>query len=239
VDEPTEIPLLGTAAFTLNGIPIFGPNEAERPDPYGDPVYNGIVDMCKGHTGGGGTYHYHALLAECITPDRVSDGAPSPIIGYALDGFPIYGPFGCLDAECSEVVKFESGWVQTGDPTTYAWDNHEYMAQDSPTVLDECNGRFGPNGDYRYHATDTFPYILGCYHGVANTGGGGMMGGGGDDGACTSDADCEAGCDSDLGCACVGTMMGGDVCVPRCDSNDDCGQNEQCTMDNVCRARRM
>lgn len=23
----------------------------------------------------------------------------------------------------------------------------------------------GPNGDYHYHATDTFPYILGCYAG--------------------------------------------------------------------------
>jgi hypothetical protein len=39
--------------------------------------------------------------------------------------------------------------------------------------LDECNGRFGPDGTYRYHATATFPYILGCYRGTANGAGGG------------------------------------------------------------------
>jgi len=52
---------------------------------------------------------------------------------------------------------------------TYAWDNHIYAGdQGDPTVLDECNGRFGPDGTYRYHATDAFPYVLGCYRGDPN-----------------------------------------------------------------------
>jgi hypothetical protein len=74
---------------------------------------------------------------------------------------------GCLDAECTEIVEFESGWVQTGDPSTYAWDAHEYQGGNEPTILDQCNGHVGPGGDYHYHATATFPYVLGCYSGTA------------------------------------------------------------------------
>ena len=75
-----------------------------------------------------------------------------------------------LDEACEQRVTFVSGWEQTGDPSTYAWDNHAYVGGDDPTVLDRCNGRVGPDGSYRYHATSTFPYILGCYHGEAVAG---------------------------------------------------------------------
>ncbi|MCB9666136.1 MAG: YHYH protein [Alphaproteobacteria bacterium] len=99
---------------------------------------------------------------------------------------PIHGPQSCLDVRCSQVVTFRSGWKQTGDPTTYAWDAHTYEASSDPTVLDRCNGRVGPDGTYRYHATATFPYILGCYAGTPaenagddGGGGGGGPGGGG------------------------------------------------------------
>lgn len=166
VGNDDDIPLLNVAAFAINGMPIFGPNEAEMPDPFGDPIYNGIMDFCLGHTAMAGVYHYHGVLVECLVGEVPAD-EPSPIIGFALDGYPIFGPVGCLDAECTEVVRFESGWVQTGDPSTYAWDNHEFQASEDPTVLDRCNGRVGPDGNYRYHATDTFPYVLGCYHGEA------------------------------------------------------------------------
>lgn len=163
--QTTEIPLLGTAAFGVDGLPIYGPNEGDFPDPYGDPVYNEVIDFCLGHTAQRGDYHYHALLQACVLLTAEDDGA-SPILGYALDGFPIYGPRGCLDADCAEVVTFESGWQQTGDPETYAWDAHTYVASTDETTLDQCNGRVGPDGTYRYHATSTFPYVLGCYRGT-------------------------------------------------------------------------
>ena len=50
-----------------------------------------FVDKCTGHpTPGIGAYHYHGLPS-CVTAkvDKVSK--PSHIIGFALDGFPIYG----------------------------------------------------------------------------------------------------------------------------------------------------
>lgn len=179
-DTPADIPLLGVAGFAVNGLPIYGPNEAGFPDPYGDPVYNSIVDDCLGHTAQRGDYHYHALVVACVLDAYdAPPGEASPVIGYALDGFPIYGPRGCLDADCNEVVEFQSGYEQVGDPSTYAWEAHEYVPSSDPTVLDECNGRIGPDGTYRYYATEAFPYILGCYHGVTSGGTGADPTGGG------------------------------------------------------------
>jgi hypothetical protein len=176
--EEATIPLLGAVAVVINGLPVYGPNEAERPDPFGDPVHNQILDRCAGHTGGTQDYHYHTLLANCLADETAADEA-SKIWAFSLDGYAIYGPKGCADADCSRVITHNSSWVQTGDPSTYAWDNHEYRANTAEGQLDRCNGHTGPNGDYHYHVTESFPYVLGCYHGVPTANGGGGGGGGG------------------------------------------------------------
>ena len=243
--EVTDIPLLGDAGFGVNGSVWYGPNEGPFPDPFGDPVANGIMDWCGGHTAA--AYHFH-YMTETMLIDWDGDGEPacmdtedlneagesyalgaqpSPILGFALDGFPIYGPYGCLDEGCTEVVEFLSSWQNTAPregtlgcestaecgnptggvcdgpgsntfdpyqcavcapvnigaeittacvPTTEAWDNHSYVETAGEHWLDQCNGRVGPDGTYRYHATGTFPYILGCYRGTPIEG---QMGGGG------------------------------------------------------------
>jgi hypothetical protein len=178
--EPITLNLLGGVGFALVGLPVNSPNEAAVPEPYGDPVYNEIVDACYGHTGPNGDYHLHAMDVLCSTMVAPVSGAPSPIIGFALDGFPIYGPDACLDADCTEIATMQSGYAQTGDPTTYAWDAYSYTASSDPTVLDVCNGRTEPDGSYGYHMTRTFPYVVGCYHGEVTLPEGG--GGGGDTG---------------------------------------------------------
>jgi hypothetical protein len=230
------VPLLGVIGFSVTGLPFYGPNEAAMPDPYGDPVYNAIVDVCKGHTGGQGDYHLHAVKAACVVADLMA-GQPSPIVGYALDGFPVYGPDCCADAACTSLITQQSGWEQTGDPSTYAWDNHAYKGpQDNATgVLDKCNGHTGPKGDYHYHTTETFPYILGCYNGDASGISGDVMEG---PAACTAEADCAGKCAADAkGCTCAMTMDGMG-CVPTCSTDADCagggGQTFTC-LQNVCR----
>ncbi len=176
--EISDLPLLGTAGFAVNGLPFYGPNEAAVPpaQAFGDPIYNDIMDYCLGHTAA--AYHYHAMLVECLS-EGIEDDQPSPIIGYAADGFPIHGPMGCLDADCRQVVEMQSSWERIGDPTTNAWDAYEYRAQEAPNQLDRCNGRIGPDGSYRYHATSGFPYIIGCYRGQPTQQAGGGGGGGG------------------------------------------------------------
>ena len=244
-DTLTTIPLLGVVAVAINGIPIYGANEAAIPDNFGDPVYNAIVDFCKGHTGPQGDYHYHALVQECLAQAAL-EGVPSPIIGYALDGFPIYGPNGCLDAACTQVATFSSSWQQTGDPSELAWERHAFTPSSDPTRLDQCNGRIGPDGRYGYYATATFPYTIGCYHGVPGpsvvNGGGGGGGGGGGTGiptACTAQADCEVAgaCASALGCECTTTPMG-QACIPTCNTAADCpvvtGRTFTCSAAGLC-----
>ena len=237
------MPLLGYAGYTVGGTPVYGPTEGPIPDPYGDPVYNGIMDPCQGHTAQ--EYHNHALVQKCLTPAALvaepwtlPDPDPtqeSPVLGFAADGFPIYGPYGCVDASCTQVVEFQSGWVQTGDPTTYAWWNHEFQASTDKTVLDECNGRIGPDGTYRYHATAGFPYVLGCYMGTpVGTNGQDAPGpapdGGDDDdddGPGPSDCDgptddCTGECpDGAYGCTCADTPQGFG-CIPTCTEDAHC-----------------
>ena len=245
-ETTTSIPLLGTVGFSVTGLPIYGPNEGPIPDPFGDPVYNAIVDWCQGHTAQAGDYHLHAMLVECILDTFDPDG-PSPIIGFAFDGYPIRGPRACVDSDCTEVIEVRSGWVQTGDPTTYAWDNHEYRASEDPAVLDECNGRTAPDGSYAYHATSTFPYILGCYHGetTGGTDGGDPGEGTGDpdDGGppepttCTTTDDCAGACGDIDRCVCTTTPMGS-RCVPGCDTAADCPNPTFQCRNNTCVPQR-
>ena len=120
-DSSSEIPLLGTIGFTVTGLSINGANEGPMPDPYGDPVLNGLMDNCQGHTGM--DYHVHSMNQQCFiesglvaepwTNEGIDTTQPSPILGWALDGFPIFGSYGCVDAACSEVVEFLSGWDNT------------------------------------------------------------------------------------------------------------------------------
>jgi len=165
-DVTSIVDVLGALGFTTTGLPIYGPTEGPMPEreAFGDPVYNGLLDGCGGHTGFDADYHNHALnaVAACNLDT-------SFIIGYALDGFPIYNSVGCLDLECSETSVFVSGYDMTGDPTSYSWKAYTYDASGKSNVLDECNGRIGPDGTYRYHATTAFPYIIGCLRGNATT----------------------------------------------------------------------
>jgi hypothetical protein len=159
-DQASDIPLLGTVAVAVNGLPIFGPNEAPRDD-YGDPFLDQILDYCNGHTAQGGLYHFHAR-PDCLFTD--SEGNTSLVVAWSFDGYPILAPYICVDAACTDVQKVQSSWVRTSDVRN-AWEAHEYV--EGSGDLDECNGMIGPDGTYRYYATDTFPYFLGCYRGVA------------------------------------------------------------------------
>jgi hypothetical protein len=219
--EPSDVPFLGYIGVVVNGTSVFGPNEGQTPDLYGDPIYNAIMDGCQGHTAF--EYHHHALVQKCLidsglvaepwmNPDP-DPAEPSPILAYAADGFPIYGPYGCLDEDCTPVVEFQSSWqVREGQtPENYAWDPsdndgaantytntgaYEYVERAGETYLDKCNGRTGPDGSYRYHATAGFPYTLACYRGTpegTGNGGGQRGGNGGGMGGGMGPPDCQPG----------------------------------------------
>ena len=165
-EEPSPLPLLGPTGVAINGVPLFGPNEGPVPRPgFGDPVYNAILDDCLGHTAR--QYHYHALVESCLAAGARS-GEASPILAFAADGFPVYGPFGCADKPCSEVIEFKSSWDELQSPRIDAWEAYRYVPKEGAEYLDRCNGHSGDDhgGAYHYHATGTFPYIMGCFSGT-------------------------------------------------------------------------
>jgi len=84
-DEVSCIPL-GPIAFATNGIPLFNPFNAN-----GENAVEGetaeVFDDCDGHPDQRGTYHYHQI------PSCVPNSETNEIVGIALDGFPVYGPY--------------------------------------------------------------------------------------------------------------------------------------------------
>jgi hypothetical protein len=166
--SPTSIggttPTMGTLGFTTTGLAIFGPTEGPYPAaaPYGDPNYNGLLDTCGGHAGPGDAFHNHVLyqIAAC----NLSSLA---VLGYAIDGFPIYGPTACLNVACTSTGTVRSGYTKIGNPASNVWSAYSYTASSDALVLDACNGRTQPDGSYGYHAVTSFPYILGCLKGTA------------------------------------------------------------------------
>ncbi|MEM7009218.1 MAG: YHYH protein [Thermodesulfobacteriota bacterium] len=179
-DTPSEIPYLGPVAVTITGIPIYSPNEAGDLG-YGDAKLDDILDSCGGHIGPNGSYHFHAR-PEC--PFSTAQDLASSILGYSFDGFPIMAPYVCIDQQCNDLRKVKGSWQECKDDkckkTNFkildsswelidpsiksAWEKFEFV--EGSGDLDKCNGMFGADGKYRYYATDTFPYNLGCYKGV-------------------------------------------------------------------------
>tara|TARA_B110000444_G_scaffold60463_1_gene56430 strand:+ start:77031 stop:79952 length:2922 start_codon:yes stop_codon:yes gene_type:complete len=221
------VPDRGTVAMSVNGAPIFGPEEG----PGGDAValhfdyFNEdrqpiVLGWCTGHSAGPNGYHYH-YDANCVywepesgetmedyDPSKIKSDEHSPIIGWAFDGYPIYGMYGYNEDQSTlKAITSSYGIERTqegGDQGYNGIDDWNYI--DGSGDLDECNGRFGPTPEYPdgiYHyvstplsgsptmVTDTngqtvgmigFPYFLLCYHGIADVAGqdvGGGQGGGG------------------------------------------------------------
>lgn len=208
---PVE-PGLGHIAVLRNGVPIYNAEDAMSYNNQGIWLRNAVywendgMDCSKGHPapnmGGGltaGYYHHHqapvpytsatVLLSSICnlypanslyTPDPNVHG---PIIGYAFDGYPIYGSFGYDDPNDpnSPIVRIESsyqeraittrdvlpdGTVLTGNqvgpvvstqyPLGAFIQDYEYVLGSGH--LDEHNGRMCvtpeyPGGTYAYFAT--------------------------------------------------------------------------------------
>ena len=103
----------------------------------------------------------------------------SPIIGWAYDGNPIYGPYGYSKKNGGVVKQLKSGYrLNQQDPSSrppfpegFFVEDYTYYNSEDPLVLDEYNGRFCvtpefPKGVYAYFATfDLSPDSSGIYRG--------------------------------------------------------------------------
>jgi YHYH protein len=125
----TSLDAIGVAS---NGVVFFNQYAAGNA-----PLTSEIVsfDQYNGHPAQQNNYHYH------FEPKYLTASSSSALIGWALDGFPVYGP------------KNPNGSTPTLDRC-----NGQFSA--TPEF---------PNGIYHYHSTSVAPYMIGCYAGTPGT----------------------------------------------------------------------
>lgn len=134
VEADTPQCVAGEVGVLLSGVVLNSPVDAMGRD----AVAWESQDHCEGHPNPSG-YHYHSV-SPCI-PDTGT--GHSALVGWALDGYPIFGHRG-----------------EDGEALT----NHD---------LDECHGHTHEvtiDGEavetFHYHATWEYPYVVGCFHGT-------------------------------------------------------------------------
>lgn len=134
------------------------------------------LDKYNAHVQPDGTYHYHGIPTGVVAS---SGGNTVPaLIGFAADGFPIYGQHGYSDPRRQSGMKKLKSSYRLRDGNRPDGPGGRYngkFTKDWAYVadagdLDRCNGRFAvtpeyPKGTYQYVLTDTFPFIPRCWMG--------------------------------------------------------------------------
>ena len=168
-----KVDLLAAGCYGVGNGKI-GCNDISQPWRY-EPMHtaNGFaVDSHNAHAQPDGTYHYHGSPI-ALFEDDVSQS--SPVIGFAADGFPIYGTYfndeGNIRAVTSSYrLKSGSRANGSGDPGgSYDGsfiDDYEYV--EGLGDLDECNG-MTLDGGYAYYITVSYPYVLSCFSGTPDS----------------------------------------------------------------------
>jgi hypothetical protein len=187
----TAVPTGGYIALAVDGTAIYGNRSADSYNTstgtnsgMGNNVWHcdawvnegSTMDASgNGHNDASGNYHYHANPSTLYSTAGTSH---SPILGFALDGYPIYGPFGYVSAmnSGSGVTRMTSSYQLRNITTRTTLPNGTTASSAGPAVsatfplgtyvedyeyisglgeLDELNGRYCvtpeyPSGTYAY-----------------------------------------------------------------------------------------
>ena len=127
----------GPIGVAVNGVVFFNPYDLERDQ---DAIWR--LDRCCGHPAPNSQYHYHKYPV-CVKSPWADDGEQhSPLIGFAFDGFPIYGPY-----EKKNIMAKNSG----------------------ANPLNEFNVHHDDARGWHYHVTPgSFPHLIGGYWGTVD-----------------------------------------------------------------------
>jgi len=193
--EYEDAPIRGAIAFTVSGVAIYGPEDG----PGGDAVAHELglyeedrqpidLGICGGHAGPGGQYHYH-YDANCLhwhaktsstnyMFSEIDLSSHSPVLGFAFDGYAIYGSYG-WDNDF-HIKEMKSSYKLREGENGYGGIS-DYIYVPGFGDLDICNGHISPTPHsiapiYHYHSTmhnaedkNGFPYFPLCYHAVPDS----------------------------------------------------------------------
>ncbi len=207
-------PPLGNIGMWSNGVAIFNPKDGQYWNNTTSAFTMGSTnngwnrnalyfegvsfDNCLGHPAPGGVYHNH-VNPKCLY-NAADSTHHSPIIGYAFDGFPVYGAYGYTNTNGTGAIKrMKSSFVlstattrNAGPPvnTSYPLGSmcEDYVYTAGAGDLDIHNGRFCvtpeyPSGTYAYFVTidaslnPVYPFVIGTtYYGTVQAGNTGPTG---------------------------------------------------------------
>jgi hypothetical protein len=149
----------------------------------GQKSFNFGVDANNAHVQPGGAYHYHGV-PEGLLSDQAKAGKTMALVGWAVDGFPIYARLGPADPALAQgpLRTMRSSYQLKAKPDAFRPATaivpmgafvQDYRYVKGSGDLDECNGRFDatpefPKGVYHYYVTETYPYVQRCVKGTPN-----------------------------------------------------------------------
>lgn len=177
---------MGHIGVWSNGVSVFNAKDAFSYNNQGIWNQDAFVfegssfDACLGHPAPNGEYHNH-INPTCLYDD-LDDQNHSPIIGYAFDGFPIYGAYAYENSDgTGEIKRMETSYklreiternslpdgsilnpseygpnVSSENPLGNYLEDYEY--QEGYGDLNEFNGRYSvtpeyPEGTFAYFVT--------------------------------------------------------------------------------------
>ena len=167
--------------IAVNGV-LFDPGTAEffMGDRRADWNYEALggsvllgLDANHGHVQPNGSYHYHGLPTGLLKKLGLNAKEHSPLVGYAMDGYPVYALYGYKNPKDpkSGIQKMSSSFqLKKGErpnPPGGKYDgafSKDYQYIKGSGDLDMCNGRFTvtdefPKGTYAYFLTEDWPVI--------------------------------------------------------------------------------
>lgn len=128
---------MGMIGFAVNGVAIYDAVD----DAGDDAVAHETQDSCDAHPQSAGQYHYHGPSG-CM-PNEMTSG----LVGYALDGFGIYGE---KDLTTGKVLHDTDLDACHGTTSAIMW-------QGAKVTM------------YHYVLTEEYPYTIGCFKGTPVT----------------------------------------------------------------------
>jgi hypothetical protein len=197
IGTPTAVGL-GHTGVWINGVSIYNVSDGQSYQNQGIWNRNALYwegsgfDDCLGHPQQAGEYHHH-VNPECLY-DFHDSLNHSPIIGFAFDGFPVYGGYAYQNTDgTGPIVRIKSSYVlssatsRTNGPAVGGMYPagcfiEDYIYTAGSGDLDQRNGRYCvtpeyPNGIYAYFVTldassePAFPYtFFGSYYGIVQPG---------------------------------------------------------------------
>ena len=108
----------GQIGIYLDGSVMFHPGDGQSYQNAGKwnrvaYFFEGVdFDPSNGHSTPTNTYHHHVI--NTALSSAIDSSVHSPLVGFAWDGFPVYGPFGYSDAmsPISSITRMQSGYQE-------------------------------------------------------------------------------------------------------------------------------